>query len=112
MAVQLSDFITLIENFMLDQLTQLATWVATRKYSVSGTAVPNTLTFENELAGKKLTVSYKLLPDGGTVIEIAYGVLSWVTSNPQVIAYVQALVQNWISQWLPPVTPNPVANTK
>jgi hypothetical protein len=107
--VGLTDFISLIENFVATELAQLGEWVATQKLGASG-PVANTLSFEHSIGDKKLTLSYKLGLDGTTVVTIAYDVFNWVVSNPQVIAFVQTLVQNWIASHLPPVS-NTVANT-
>ena len=114
--VGLPDFITLVENFIVTEFTAISAWLPTRKLTATGGSVPNTLTFQHSLAGKPLTLTYKLGLDGSTVVEVAYDVLSWVTTNPQVISFVQNLVQNWINQLFPLVSANTVvpvvANTK
>lgn len=108
MTIDLSTFKEEVETFVATQLTNVESWIETHKLS-AGAVPSNTLVFDHTLPdGKKVTLKAKLGLDGATVYELAYEALTWVVTNPQIVAFVKNLVVNWVNSHLP-VTPS--ANT-
>lgn len=107
---QLSDFVNAVEANVAMVLHDVADWLHDDTVAVTASG-SNSVVWKSTLNGKPVTLKAKLGLDGATVYTLVYEAFEWVVTNPQVIAIVKNLVQNWINSLLPASNATPVANT-